>query len=774
MIEKAILFFFLILSLVSGLYCMLYRYKQKMCFFFGATFKKRHLFFLEAVLAVCVLFFMTLSYLIPEKRMERGEKKSSIADEIAFVLDLSASMGVSDEKGGKTRLERSKEIIEATVRDFSGVPVSLYTFSGSLEEVVPPTLDYVYFLWTLQFQSVMDPTVPGTNFQALLEKIDEKYKGQSFEKKTHLVLLSDGEATEGKIGSIPSGGSWTCIGVGSNKGGEVPRFKVQSARDEQKLRRIAYETGGRYIPSELFSTLDIARKITGSLQGSYMSLIEESEYTFFIALLLAILFLLLFLLIPRRAFLLLLFLPLSLSANHFEKGLAYYDVGNYDTALQSFYEAKKEVYPQDERAILLYALATTHVAKKEYKEALEILERIRTEKDLIQQYVAHQGVYAALHLAEREKAFPYVQKWLPMLSEDEKKSVEEELQLFPNTKQEDEIVSLRHQLDEATRVVSEEVDYMSLNEELFSLVVRDEAEALELCVEAFFRKDENKAWKEIYKTRRKRTSEFFKDSVKRRFREMDEPEFLLYYKGMKSSIDTLFIHLLEDGRPPFFQALKERTGKKGEDLFSLWLSLSENKEESFVSLVAHVRKNLSQKGLGHIRKMWSLLDHKESGGISQWLQLIDKQTEEMQKMMLRSIEYLLLPSEKRSAQYILEVEKEIEAYKGKERIFPHKLSMRMLEDFIHAKAVDSSTERRLKELFRKGLNAYKTPQAYARFHKDFREILEGIVGEKAPPSSDGVPFKLSLEKAIDFLQQMQQDDIKEKKQPPIQHVEKPW
>jgi Ca-activated chloride channel family protein len=185
--------------------------------------------------------------------------------DIIFALDLSRSMGVTDV--APSRLGAAKQAAAAIARAFPDDRAGLVVFGGTAFLQLPPTLDHSTFRTFLDAAAGGDIPDPSTNFEALAgllartaaqDRADAPY--------TAVVLLSDGEDVEGKLGEAIDLLSKAhvhvfTVGVGTvggalvmdrdSRGVLAPHLDwtgqaVTSRLVEQNLRDIARQTGGTY------------------------------------------------------------------------------------------------------------------------------------------------------------------------------------------------------------------------------------------------------------------------------------------------------------------------------------------------------------------------------------------------------------------------------------------------------------------------------------------------------------------------------------------------
>lgn len=215
-----------------------------------------------------------------EKGEGRGELRRQ-AHEVIFLLDVSASMEVSDTRLGYTRLAHAKEIIEEVVARLDGQLAAVYAFTSEVTTLSPPTQDYLFLRLMTRRADVNEGDVAGTDFLEALEFVKERhFRGGESILKT-LVLLSDGgdtrlearsgERREQELQAILSALGESekenfrlfTVGMGSEGGSLIPDLffeeqPVRSSLDEELLRRLSEKGRGHYYFANGFTTSDIA------------------------------------------------------------------------------------------------------------------------------------------------------------------------------------------------------------------------------------------------------------------------------------------------------------------------------------------------------------------------------------------------------------------------------------------------------------------------------------------------------------------------------------
>jgi len=192
------------------------------------------------------------------------KKIKNTRQDIIIAVDTSKSMLAGDVL--PDRLAFVKKNIKEFITVLRGDRAGLMAFSGEAFMQCPLTRDYGGFL--LALNSLGTSTIPrgGTSISDAIEEAIRSYKGIPAERK-NLVLITDGENTEGDIGEVLQKAveekiTIFCIGIGTGKGELIPLIDgegsrgfmrdkkgelVRSALDEKTLIKIAEKTGGMYI-----------------------------------------------------------------------------------------------------------------------------------------------------------------------------------------------------------------------------------------------------------------------------------------------------------------------------------------------------------------------------------------------------------------------------------------------------------------------------------------------------------------------------------------------
>ncbi|MGE4557153.1 MAG: VWA domain-containing protein [Desulfovibrionaceae bacterium] len=182
--------------------------------------------------------------------------------DIVIALDVSRSMLAQDVK--PDRLQRAKREIEDLLGMLKGDRAALVVFAGAAFVQCPLTLDTASLDLFLRHLGPDDLPVGGTDLAGAVQA-----SLSAFEKDSHtdkaIILITDGAPTTGDAMELAReaekrGVRIFCIGVGSLEGAPAPAKGGGFIRDEKggvllakldenALKRMAAQTGGRYVRS---------------------------------------------------------------------------------------------------------------------------------------------------------------------------------------------------------------------------------------------------------------------------------------------------------------------------------------------------------------------------------------------------------------------------------------------------------------------------------------------------------------------------------------------
>jgi len=223
------------------------------------TIKARHLLIGLRLAALCLL---VLALMRPQKGIEETKIKTEGID-IVLAVDVSGSMLAEDfvlNGERKNRLEAVKEVVRDFIKKRSNDRIGLVVFAGQAYMQCPLTLDYgvlLKFLDKIDIGMIEDGTAVGDGLATALARLKD------IESKSKVViLLTDGVNNAGQIDPTNAAGLAHALGVkvytiGAGSKGKVP-YPAQDFFgnkiyqwviidvDDESLRKIADETGGKY------------------------------------------------------------------------------------------------------------------------------------------------------------------------------------------------------------------------------------------------------------------------------------------------------------------------------------------------------------------------------------------------------------------------------------------------------------------------------------------------------------------------------------------------
>jgi len=337
---------------------------------------------------------------------------------IVFLIDTSASMGIKDARGEKTRLESAQDIADQISSELTGQTVSLYAFTSDTTKMSPPSMDYFFLRLMLQQLQINEGDVPGTDIlQALKTLHTLLFTRHPSELKT-LILISDGgdtvfetlqnkerESFVTQTATVFSDAEKTnlrifTIGTGSTTNHPVPGVlfegrTVQSKLEEELLQHIAEKARGKYYRANAYSALDISRDLLLELsvdnpyrEESSDSLEDPKEaliYSLYFQVPLGITILLLAftLLCPEGnlkkmfskigiAALYLIVFPLHAGTDNLSHAALFFEAEDYPRAISLYEDQLKERLPPWQKSIISYNLGTTLLKNGDADQAKKI------------------------------------------------------------------------------------------------------------------------------------------------------------------------------------------------------------------------------------------------------------------------------------------------------------------------------------------------------------------------------------------------------------------
>jgi Ca-activated chloride channel family protein len=183
--------------------------------------------------------------------------------DIALVIDTSKSMLSTDET--PNRLERAKVAAQDILAAMHGDRIGLIAFAGVAQVQAPITIDYETVLDAITDLSTNTVERGGTDITSAIRAAELALGKSQDRTKRAMVLITDGEdLEEDSVAAAKTAASYGIriftVGLGTREGSEIPidaarqEFVrdpsgniVRSRLDENRLGRIAEQTGGFYI-----------------------------------------------------------------------------------------------------------------------------------------------------------------------------------------------------------------------------------------------------------------------------------------------------------------------------------------------------------------------------------------------------------------------------------------------------------------------------------------------------------------------------------------------
>lgn len=204
---------------------------------------------------------------------------------VIFLIDASASMGITDTRLKISRLEDAKGIADAIISQLgSGANAAVYAFTSALTKLSPPTPDQLFTRLMLKSIRINEGDIPGTNYLNTFKALHNLFLSQSSDMQYTLILLSDGGDTtveslqgpqkEAAMSAILDQLKMSpgvnlrvfTIGNGSKEGGTVPGItfeghEVHSDLNSALLEQISKAGRGKSYLSNDYTPLTLAQEI---------------------------------------------------------------------------------------------------------------------------------------------------------------------------------------------------------------------------------------------------------------------------------------------------------------------------------------------------------------------------------------------------------------------------------------------------------------------------------------------------------------------------------
>jgi Ca-activated chloride channel homolog len=331
--------------------------------------------------------------------------------DVALAIDTSKSMLSTDEN--PNRLERAKVAAQDILAAMQGDRIGLIAFAGVAQVQAPMTIDYKTVLDAITDLNTNTVERGGTDITSAI-RAAELALGKSEERaKRAMVLITDGEDLEDdSITAAKTAASFGIriftVGVGTKEGSEIPLDAarkefvrdangnvVRSRLDENRLRRIAEETGGFYIHLDTESVSELInnglRKLGERDAGKRSTQIPIERYRW--PLLIGLILLIGSSLVNARmqkplgkpkptapspaSVALVAMLVLVLTANA-DPGLDQYSQGDFEGALKSFRTQQKR---DPESPSINFNLGDAAYRLQKYDEAFEAYSKAMVSSD---------------------------------------------------------------------------------------------------------------------------------------------------------------------------------------------------------------------------------------------------------------------------------------------------------------------------------------------------------------------------------------------------------
>lgn len=200
------------------------------------------------------------------------ESKVEVVD-IVLVIDISSSMLATD--FDPNRLEAVKTTAEQFITNRDGDRIGLLVFAGETFIQCPLTVDHEVIIGLLKDVTVAEQAYDGTAIGMAVANASNRLRGSQAESKV-MILLSDGSNNAGELDPLTAADLASQFGIKIYTIGAatersvtyIPgRGRVLNEIDEQTLKQIADQTGGRYFRArdetmlkDIYSEIDALEK----------------------------------------------------------------------------------------------------------------------------------------------------------------------------------------------------------------------------------------------------------------------------------------------------------------------------------------------------------------------------------------------------------------------------------------------------------------------------------------------------------------------------------
>ncbi len=257
----------------------------------GKLIKREHPLPRWLSLSFLLAGIIALIFTMARPQGDAGTKtETTTGRNVMIALDLSRSMRVQDVK--PDRLAQAKIVIYELLEKLENDRIGLIGFAGSPFLSAPLTIDHAAVRETVEQMDETWMPLGGTDFPAALQLAIATLK-ETGQKNNVLVLISDGEDHSEDLDPIlaeaeRAGVTVFAIGVGTEDGGFVPHSdftdgyltdrggdRILSRLESDMLRKVAEETGGRYVIAG--TGADIPAMVEVTIQGMDAFEVEGGE-----------------------------------------------------------------------------------------------------------------------------------------------------------------------------------------------------------------------------------------------------------------------------------------------------------------------------------------------------------------------------------------------------------------------------------------------------------------------------------------------------------------
>lgn len=234
-------------------------------------------------LRIVILGLIIIGLSGPRRVDTLQESKVEVVD-IVLVIDISSSMLATD--FDPNRLEAVKTTADQFITNREGDRIGLLVFAGETFIQCPLTVDHDVITGLLKDVTVAEQSYDGTAIGMAIANATNRLRGSRAKSKV-MILLSDGSNNAGELDPLTAADLASQFGIKIYTIGAatersvtyIPgRGRVLNEIDEQTLKQIADQTGGRYYRARDESML---REIYAEIDALEKTEINVKEYTRF-------------------------------------------------------------------------------------------------------------------------------------------------------------------------------------------------------------------------------------------------------------------------------------------------------------------------------------------------------------------------------------------------------------------------------------------------------------------------------------------------------------